>query len=65
MSLHEITDDMESEETRTVEYTVKEGDTLSQIAEENNTTVEELLLLNPELEERTPILPEEESPAEE
>ncbi len=65
VSLHEITDDMESEETRTVEYTVEEGDTLSQIAEENNTTVEELLLLNPELEERTPIPPEEESPAEE
>ena len=57
--LHEITDDMESEETRTVEYTVRDGDTLSQIAAEHNTSVEQLLELNPGLEFREPVPVEE------
>lgn len=52
--LSQITNDMESEETRSVEHTVEEGDTLTQIAEDNNTTVEQLMLLNPDLEERLP-----------
>lgn len=52
--LSQITNDMESEETRSVEHTVEEGDTLTQIAEDNNTTVEQLMLLNPDLEDRLP-----------
>lgn len=52
LPLYRITQEMESDQTRTVEHKVEEGDTLPSIATEYNVTVEELLSLNPLLQER-------------
>lgn len=52
LPLYRITQEMESDQTRTVEHEVKEGDTLPAIATEYNVTPEELLTLNPLLQER-------------
>lgn len=50
--LYRITQDMQSDQTRTVEHKVEEGETLTAIAQEYNVPVEQLLELNTLLEQR-------------
>lgn len=50
--LYRITQDMQSDQTRTVEHKVEEGQTLTSIAEDYNVPVTQLLELNTLLEER-------------